>query len=197
MELWLGTNSSMMLKVEKYVYITAAANKIPCFSFFPRSRSGNTLRIQHRSSHGAPCPAYSATLAPTDQRNPSCLAPFWLLGVWLPSNHPAPYWLLDALLVPRVSSWLPVPSRALCTPWSPLLLLVVQQPSFCSVSSKPLGSLQNTQHPPGSPSNALLATRRPPGYPALSWLFGAVLTARAPSCCSMYWPLNVILAVKC
>ena len=37
MGLWLGIKASMMIKVEKYIYITAAAKKMPCFSFFPHS----------------------------------------------------------------------------------------------------------------------------------------------------------------
>ena len=76
--------------------------------------------------------------------------------------------------------------------------LITCCPPSCSATSfrlgpsKPLGSVLNTQHPPGSPSNALQATRLrakhsafswqpiqcPPGCPALSWLFGHLLVAR-------------------
>ena len=91
---------------------------------------------------------------------------------------------------PQVSSWLPVPSWTLGAPWPPVVLPAVQQPPFCSASSKPLGSVLNTQHPPGSPSNALLATRRPPGYPAPSWLFGHLLVARCTDRSMSYWLLS-------
>ena len=89
-----------------------------------------------------------------------------------------------------MSSWPPVPSWTLGAPWPPVVLPAVQQPPFCSASSKPLGSVLNTQHPPGSPFNALLATRRPPGYPALSWLFGHLLVARCTDRSMSSWLLS-------
>ena len=43
-----------------------------------------------------------------------------------------------------------------------------------------------------------LATRRPPGCPALSWFFGVILTlGHFVAARSAYWPLNVLLTVKC
>ena len=50
---------SMMMKVEKYIYITTAAKTIPCFSFFSRSSaSAHPGPLHTRCS--APCPLSDA-----------------------------------------------------------------------------------------------------------------------------------------
>ena len=146
------------------------------------------LRIQHRSTHAASRPAHWTTPAPDWSAQPKLLRAFPVLGILHPSGHPAPSWLLDAP-GPSESSWPPVPSWTLGGPWPPVVLPAVQQPPFRSASSKPLGSVLNTQHPPGSPSN-VLATRHPPGYPALSWLFGHLLIARCTDRSMSSWLLS-------
>ena len=133
------------------------------------------LLIRHCSTHSAARPAHSTMHAP------DWSAQSKLLGALL----------VCALLAPRVSSLLPVPSWTLGSPWPRVVLPAVEQPPFCSAPSKTLGSFPNTQHLPGSQSKFLLAALQPPDCSAPSLRFGPPLR------CSMFWPLNVILAAKC
>ena len=139
----------------------------------------------------------------TGRCSPNCLEPFWLFGILHPSGHLAPSWLfrppgpLGVLLAPGAL----VDTRC---------RLITCCPPSCSAASfrlgpsKPLGSVLNTQHPPGSPSNTLQATRLraehsasswqpiqyPPGCPALPWLFGHLLVARYTGRSMSSWPLS-------
>ena len=93
MGLWLGTSSSMMMKVEKFIYITAG-KKIPCFSFLPRSSAPAYPPPLHiRCS--PPCPLGDARSCLVGAiPNPSCLALF--LATRSSSSFKSPCVLLAA-----------------------------------------------------------------------------------------------------